>query len=447
MQTAKPARAKSPYPPPGYAWYVVGVLALAYVFSFIDRQILSLLVAPIRRDLHISDTQMSLLIGLSFAVFYTFFGLPLGRLADSTKRRNLISCGVAAWSLFSAACGLVRNFGQMLVMRFGVGIGEASLSPSAYSLIADYFPPEKQATALSVYGMGIYVGSGLAFLLGGVVLKVASPQGDWVLPLMGWPIHPWQAVFFVVGLPGLLVAALTWTIREPERRGPRAEETASLAAVGAYLLENRAAFACLYLAVAFMAFEGYGAFAWVPTFFIRTHGWTAAKAGIVYGASVGVFGTLGLLAGGWLADRLASRGCREANLRVGLIGALLGAPLNLIYPLVPSAALATGLLIAALFVHTPAFGLAPAAIQLMVPNRMRAVASALYLFVISLIGLGLGPTAIALLTDHVFHDDGMLRYSLAIVGAAGYAIAAVLWRAGLKPYCRTVDRLVGGSAS
>src|SRR5262245_9002593 len=176
---------EAPYPPPGYAWYVVGVLTLVYVFSFIDRQILNLLVRPIRRDLDISDTQMSLLMGFSFALFYTLFGIPLGRLADAHSRRGLIALGFVFWSVMTAGCGLARNFVQMLLLRVGVGVGEAALSPAAYSLISDYFPPQRRATAISVYSMGIYIGSGLAFVLGGVVVGFVSTHGAWQLPLIG----------------------------------------------------------------------------------------------------------------------------------------------------------------------------------------------------------------------------------------------------------------------
>src|ERR1700733_880265 len=170
---------EAPYPALRTAWYVVAVLTLIYVFSFIDRQILNLLVAPIRRDLHISDTQISLLMGFTFAVFYTFFGIPLGRMADSGSRRGIIAAGVAMWSLFTTGCGLAKSFLQMALMRVGVSVGEASLSPSAFSMIADYFPPKRRATAISVYSMGTYMGTGLASLLGGVVIKLASHQEMW----------------------------------------------------------------------------------------------------------------------------------------------------------------------------------------------------------------------------------------------------------------------------
>src|SRR5579863_6712 len=191
LMATKPVRSsaapinEAPYPSPRYAWYVVGVLTLMYVFSFIDRQIFSLIVGPLRRDLHITDTQVSLLQGFSFALFYTFCGIPLGRLADKRSRRGIIAAGLVAWSAFTSMCGLAKSFGQMLFWRMGVGVGEAALSPAAYSIITDDFPKEKLATAISVYSMGIYIGSGLSFLLGGIVVRFASAKDLWMLPLVG----------------------------------------------------------------------------------------------------------------------------------------------------------------------------------------------------------------------------------------------------------------------
>jgi MFS family permease len=204
---------------------VVGVLTFVYIFSFIDRQILNLLVRPIRRDLGISDFQMSLLMGFSFALFYTLFGIPLGRLADSRSRRTIIAVGFTVWSLMTAGCGLARNFVQMLLLRVGVGVGEAALSPAAYSIITDYFPPKRRATAISVYSMGIYIGSGIAFIVGGLVAGLAAAQETWNVPLVG-ATRPWQVVFFIVGIPGVFLALLMYTVREPARRGIKTVKTA-----------------------------------------------------------------------------------------------------------------------------------------------------------------------------------------------------------------------------
>ena len=214
------------YPSAGYAWYVVGVLTLAYIFSFIDRQILNLMVGPIQRDLGIGDTQMSLLMGASFAVFYTLFGIPLGRLADTRSRRAIISVGIALWSVMTVGCGLARTFWQLAFMRMGVGVGEASLSPSAYSLISDYFRPERRSTAMSVYSMGIYIGAGMAFILGGFITLLVSGRESTDIPWIG-SVRSWQLIFFVVGLPGLLISLLLLTVREPVRKGVRLKSDAS----------------------------------------------------------------------------------------------------------------------------------------------------------------------------------------------------------------------------
>lgn len=205
------------YPSSLSAWTTVTILMIAYVLSFIDRQILNLLVEPIRRDLVISDTQMSLLMGLSFALFYTICGIPLGRLADTRSRRGLIAIGVMFWSAATAACGMAKLYWQFLICRIGVGVGEAALSPAAYSLIADSFPPERRATAISVYSMGVYLGSGIAFLLGGLVIQFASAQGNVVLPVLG-EVRPWQLIFLILGVAGVLFTLLMLAVREPARR-------------------------------------------------------------------------------------------------------------------------------------------------------------------------------------------------------------------------------------
>lgn len=444
-----------PYPASGYAWYVVGVLTFVYVFSFIDRQILNLLVRPIRRDLGISDTQMSLLMGLSFALFYTFFGLPLGRLADAKSRRTIIAIGFAFWSAFTAGCGLAKNFLQMLLLRMGVGVGEAALSPAAYSLITDYFPPKRRATAISVYSMGIYIGSGLAFIIGGTVAGLAAKQDLWQLPLVG-ATRPWQVVFFIVGLPGVLLALLMYTVREPKRRDTRLVQTAAGKTVAAqvpfwevvaYLRQNWFTFLCHNVGFALLSFSSYGSSAWIPTYFVRVHGWTEAYAGQVYGWVVMIFSTLGIVAGGRFADWLAERGYRDATMRTGLIVSLAWFPFGMLYPIVPNPYLAVALLIPSAFMTSAPFGVAPAAIQQMMPSAMRGQASAIYLFVINLIGLGLGPTAVALTTDYVFRNDQAVNYSLMIVATVAHVVSSLLLWAGLKPYLASLDRLKAWTAS
>src|SRR5580698_8597174 len=215
--SATTARANQPRAGLGYAWYVVIVLTALYMLSFVDRTILGLLVGSIKRDLGISDTRIGLLQGLSFALFYTVMGLPLGRLADTRSRRNLIAGGVVVWSLFTSACAIAKSFWSLFFTRIGVGVGEAGLSPAAYSLISDYFPPDKLGVAISVYYMGVFLGSSLALLVGGVVVDIMSRVHTVTLPLIG-TIASWRVTFLVVGLPGLLFALLVYTIKEPLRR-------------------------------------------------------------------------------------------------------------------------------------------------------------------------------------------------------------------------------------
>ncbi|AMO78628.1 MULTISPECIES: MFS transporter [Pseudomonas] len=428
------------YPSSAVAWSTVAILMVAYVLSFIDRQILNLLVGPIRRDLAISDTQMSLLMGLSFALFYTLCGIPLGRMADSRSRRGLITVGVLIWSAMTAACGLARQYWQFLLFRVGVGVGEAALSPAAYSLIADSFPAQRRATAISVYSMGIYLGSGLAFLLGGLVIKFASAQGDVHLPLLG-EVRPWQLIFLILGAAGVLFTLLMLAVKEPQRHGVGAGVEVPMREVGAYLRANRRTVICHNFGFACISFASYGSGAWVPTFFVRTYGWDAGHVGVVYGSIVAVFGCLGIVFGGRLADRWAKRGRTDANMRVGLLAACLALPLSVTFPLLDDANLVALLMAPTVFCLSMPFGVAPAAIQEIMPNSMRGQASAIYLFVVTLFGLGVGPTAVALVTDFVFHDDMALRYSLLIVTSLALLGGVVLLGMGLKPYRQSREHL------
>lgn len=428
------------YPSSARAWVTVVILMVAYVLSFVDRQILNLLVEPIRRDLAINDTQMSLLMGLSFALFYTVCGIPLGRVADTRSRRGLIAVGILFWSAATAACGMAKMYWQFLLCRIGVGVGEAALSPAAYSLIADSFPAERRATAISVYSMGVYLGSGLAFLVGGLVIQFASAQGDVTLPLLG-EVRPWQLIFLILGVAGVFFTLLMLAIKEPVRRGAGAGVAVPLSEVGRYIRANRRTVLLHNFGFAGLAFAGYGSSAWVPTFYIRTYGWDASQVGMVYGGIVAVFGCLGIVFGGRLADWMAKRGRSDANMRVGLFSALGALPMVVLFPLMDTAFWASVLMAPTVFFLSMPFGVAPAAIQEIMPNSMRGQASAIYLFVITLIGLGIGPTAVALVTDFVFADDAALRYSLLIVTTLAVLMSIILLAKSLKPYRESVTRL------
>lgn len=428
-----------PYPPAPYAWYVVLVLMIIYIFSFIDRQILALLVTPIRAHFAISDTQMSLLMGFTFALFYTFFGIPIGRIADSRSRRGLIAIGLIFWSIMTAGCGLASRYWHLLLCRIGVGVGEATLSPAAYSMITDYFPPKRLSLAISVYAMGIYIGSGMAYLLGGYIVAFAARAENLSLPLLG-TIQPWQLVFFAVGLPGVLLSLALLTVREPLRRG-HGGSSVPMRNVLQYLAHNWAAFSFHSIAYGLIALVGYGAFSWVPAYLTRVHAAEPAQIGQHFGFSVMIFGSAGIVAGGFLADFLRARGYTDSNIRVGVLSGALSAPLSLLYFFAETFLQIMIAIHILNFLLAMASGTAPAAIQQMMPNAMRGQAAALYLFIVNLIGLGLGPTAVALFTDYVFKGDEFVGYSLAVVGAAGAALATLFFLLALAPFRNSLDYL------
>lgn len=414
---------------PARARFALAVLTLAYVFSFLDRIVVNLLVEPMRRDLGLGDTQISLLMGLSFAVFYTVCGLPLGWLADRCNRRSLIAAGITVWSLMTVACGLVRGYGGLFMARLGVGAGEATLTPAAHSMIADLFPRERLGRAMSVYALGIYVGSGLALLLGALAIRLAELRTQWVLPLVG-AVFPWQMVFVFVGLPGLLVALLVLAIREPARRGDGAGQAAPWADTRRWLRAERGFLLRHHLGFGLLSLVSYASAAWIPTAFVRSFGWSTVQAALWLGAMTVVFSVAGCLLGGLLSDRLARGGGPRARLRVGVWAGLGLSACSVAFAAAPSAVLAAALLAPwCCFVALP-FGAASAALAEVAPPRLRGQASALYLFAISVIGIGLGPTAVALGTEQLFGDPASVRLSIGLVCALGSLGAALLLRGG-----------------
>jgi MFS family permease len=421
-----------------YAWYVVGVLMIANVSFWIDRQILSLLITPIRRDLGLTLTQTSYLIGLPFAVFTTLMGIPIARIADSGNRRNVMTIGVALWSVMTALCGTAGSFGRLLLARIGVGVGEAAMQPPAASLLADYFPPQQYKTAMSVYSTAIFLGSGLAYAIGGWVVGIVSAQEHWTWPLIG-SIRPWQTVFLVVGLPGLLIALLMLTIREPERRD-HTRGTVPISVLLGYVRGNLRTFLCLSFGFALSATVNYGIAAWLATFLIQKHGWAASRAGMVQGALTMTVGMLGVIAGGRLGDWFAQRGRVDGALRIGIIGAAGMLVSATAYPFASTATSAVLWLVVVNFFAAFPWGSASAAAAEIVPAPIRAQGSALYFLVNSLFSVALGPIIVAAIADHIFHDDSAIPQALAILNVGGMSGAILLFALGMSAYRRTMAR-------
>ncbi len=423
-----------PWPAPREAWYAVFVLMVAYLFSYVDRQILSMLVGPIRADLGLTDTQVTLLHGLAFAVCYTLLGVwPIGKWADTGNRRNVIAGGVFLWSLMTALCGRAYSYGTLFAARIGVGVGEAALTPSAYSMIADYFPPERRGRALSLFATGVYFGIGAAVMITGLVVQQVSASPVVQLPLLG-EVRSWQVAFLVLGPPGMLVALWLLSVREPERRGRIEAVQPAFGAVLRYMGGHARFFACLTFGVSLLTMLFNAVAFWVPAHMIRVHGFEPLQIAFSYGPIMFVFGALGIVAGGWLADRLRSRGRLDAELRVGLWSALALWPVALFTFQVRDANLMVASLAPLLFLSSFPFGAAAAAIQLVTPNQFRARTSALYLLVINLTGIGIGATAAAAVSDYLLQDDQRIGDGVSLVAAIAAPLAALLLWYGLKPY-------------
>ena len=443
VDTTANRQSEAPWPKPAYSWYVVAILMLAYTNSFIDRQILSLLIEPIRADLDITDTQVSLLAGLAFTIFYTLMGVPIARLADQKNRRTIIAIGIASWSFMTAVCGLAQNFLHLFLARVGVGVGEATLSPAAMSMISDYFPREKLDRAIRINSMGIHFGAGLALIIGGYVIKLVTDAGDITLPLLG-TIAPWQMTFILVGLLGIPVVLLVMTIKEPLRRGRakegsvEAKNASSVPVLVAFVKSNRWTVTWHFLAFSFIGIGIAGFLVWTPTFFIRTYGMEAHTIGFIYGIVLFVGGTSGVYAGGYLADWLQKRGREDAILRAAFYSAVAVVPFAVMTPLMPSPTLAVIGLACTSFLLAMPQGLPAAALQVISPNALRAQMTALYFLVGNLIANGFGPTLFALVTDYVFGDPNMLRYSMAGVSAVVLPMGALFSYLSLKPYRKSV---------
>lgn len=401
------------FPPLRYAQFVVVVLALVYTASFLDRQIIALTAERVRADLALSDVQLGLLQGLSFALFYTALGVPMGLLADRTSRRRLILCGLILWSVATAVCGLVSSFPALFVARMFVGVGEAALAPAAYSLISDYFPRRTRARAMAVYTSGVLIGSGLAYLAGGLMLPQADRIAGWLLE-RGIERAGWQVAFLLAATPGVVLPLLLLTVREPARRERAATTHLPSRESWRYIGARWRFFVPLYAALAFMAVVNYGNFAWLPSVFQRNHGVGASDFGYGFGLILLVLGPLGMFAGGAIADRIRSRRVPSPALSVCAIALLLTMPAAALAPIVPDVRIAWLLTGCQIFTVSMPISLGPVVLQLASPNEFRGLVMALYMFSTSLVGLGLGPLAPALVSDHVFDDPRRLGVAVAL---------------------------------
>jgi len=410
---------------PGYRRYVLILLTLVYALNFVDRQILVILQESIKADMDLSDTQLGLLTGFAFAIFYVSVGIPIARWADVGNRKNIISLAIAVWSGMTALSGLTQNFFQLLLARIGVGVGEAGGSPPAHSIISDYYPPEQRGTALSFYSTGVYIGILLGFLIGG-----------WINHTFGW-----RMAFFVVGIPGFLVALLVrFTIREPKRGqsddsssvgNGQAEKTSFSDTVNTLL--GLKSFRFFAVGAGLAAFTSYGIGNFMPSFLIRTYGFNNLEVGTSLALITGIGGAIGTFLGGYFADRLG-KSDKRWYLWIPAIPALLSLPAMLLALFTDNSQYALGFLFVATM--SGAFYLGPtiAITHTLLSPSMRAMGSAVLFLILNLIGLGLGPLFVGVVSDALAGTYGAesLRYSLAITSFVGLLSAASFFIAAAK---------------
>jgi MFS family permease len=414
-------------------WPQILVLALVGVFAVLDRQILVLLIEPVKRDLQISDTQVGLLVGGAFVIFYTAVALPLSRLADRWSRRGVIMAGVLVWGLMTCACGFASGFWQLFVTRMGVGFGEAAYSPAAYALTAEMTPRRRWGVALGALMLSAAVGYGLALLGGAAILDLSQRAAGLGVSLPGLGrAEGWQLVFLVCGGLTLLTLPLLALIRPPSR--PTAAEPVP-GAVWRRLWRERPAYAAIFLAIPPSSLVAYGILGWLPSFLVRAHALSPVAAGATVGLLAIVLGGAGIVAGALGLDWL---GRRRADAPILVLAAAVGLTLfaALLLPVAASgqgALLVAGLICFAIGLCTP---IPPVAIQAITPGAHRARVSAAYLFVSGLMGIGGGPLAVGLLTDHVFRDEAAVGASMAVAAAIGGGLSLVLLMASRAAYGR-----------
>ena len=429
------------YPNRTYAWYVAGLLSLVYILSYVDRYILSLLIEPIKLSLNLSDFQIGLLIGPAFVILFAIVGLPIGWLVDRKNRSILLSVGIAVWSVMTAACGLANSFVTLFLMRVGVGIGETTAAPCSFSLFGDYFPKEIRPRAVALFMLGAPAGAGVTYIIGGQIVEYIAQSPSIVIPFFG-KLMAWQSAFLIVGLPGLLVSLMVLiTVREPKRQEVLSEKESgpTLSEAASYMLEHKSSYASLFGGIIGITAIGAASF-WIPALYERTWGWTVSQTGMIVGTILIVSGIIGTTGGGWIASQLIKRGINNGPYYTVLSGALLVLPCAVMYPLAPSAEIASIIWFVGMLGMSVTSGTSPSCIIAITPGELRGQATVIFFFVLGLFGSLVGPTLVGYLTD-LSGDPAFIKYSLSITGLLFGVFMNISLLLGFKKFKQSADIL------
>jgi MFS family permease len=422
---------------PARSWWAIFIFMIALMFNYLDRQLMTLLITPIKADFGLSDTQISLLIGFAFVLFYVLAGIPVARFIDRGPRKWIVVSAIAFWSAMTVACGLARSYGQLLLARMLVGVGESCNAPGTYSMTSDIFPRDKLARPISIIGIGTIAGSGMALLIGGWLITWLTAIGPQTFPVVG-TLKPWQMTFVIVGLPGILWALLfALTVPEPPRREAAGTAIPSFGETVGHLWAHGSAFVPMFLANGIKAMLSFGLTVWSPVFFERKFGYAPGEAGPTLGIISLIVSPLGLILGGWLAERMYAAGRKDANMRMVYLVTIPLIPVSILFPLVGSEWLAFTMIGLALFLGSVGSGPANAAIQSVTPGRMRGTTTAIYIAIYNVIGYGLGPLIVGWFNDNVFGEAGISSSMVVLALVSGPTGLVLAWLS-LKPYAREI---------
>ena len=400
-----------------YGWYVAFILLIGFTFSFIDRQVLNLLVVPIQNDLNITDTQISALQGLAFVITYVGLCVPIGRIIDKTHRVSVMIIGLLVWSAATIACGFSKNYISMFIARMGIGAGESTVHPGSISILGDYFDSDKIASPMSIYLLGPYLGAGIAMIFGAQVLDWTSQMdSNFILPLVG-EVAPWQLTFIAVGLPGILVACLFLTIREPKRRIQEIEsqEAPSFKKIAEYIKNNWQVYGAIIIGNSCLIILLYGLQSWVPTMLLRVYEWDLIQSGRIYGLIAMFAGSAGVLSGPFVLNLMNKNNIDAPHFKLAIFGISMASLSLVLLPFQANVNIALIFVtLASFFVTLPLAGTSSAMV-IVSPNRIRGVITGIYVVVTSVFGLVLGPFLVASSTDFIFQDPNAVAKSLALV--------------------------------
>ena len=427
------------WPKPIYAWFFTSILLVAYIISFIDRQMINYLVVPIKEDMGLTDFEISFIQGWGFVLAYIIFSIPFGRIVDKVNRVRVLIGGIIIWSVATAACGFSKNSWQLVLSRSGVGAGEAALTPPSWSIISDLFPVEKRSFPMSIYLMGPYIGQGLSLLFGAQILRIYNEPVTLFESII---VQPWQIIFLIIAVPGVILGLLMFALKDPVRKevlvSEKEEGTDSIKEVFAYVIKNIGAYMPLLIGSAFIVVLLYGVQSWVPTFLHRIHGWEHTRIGDQYGLVALFAGSLGVVSGPMAEKYLTKLNFNAATIIVCIITAV---ALTIIGPItflsLSSDIVLIGIFITSFFITLP-LALFATSLQNITPNQYRGVVTGLYVFTVNITGYGLGPMVVAFFTDKVFKSEMAIDLSMAAMFLICGPISFFIFYLGRKPFAKAL---------